>query len=637
MEGHFGCREYTEILMGNFWGSIHLRTDDHERVRDILRELARSSEARFLLTPVHDRWVTVYPSENGQDFSVSEKIASHGHWFVVHLINHDDSQFAYRIFRSGKLLDEYVSIAGYFSQSDAEREQNLIGRPELFEEMLIRPLSDVRRILKRSDEDGSLLSADQMEEFAATLGIQHVATAYEYLREGEPSGIKGRRKLEHIPDKAIEKQQATDQKKAEKAHLDRLIREGTLLGYYQAHKNRWLWLARHPRDKGFLLKETRQDRKPTPMFHWAPQWRKAVKVTDPPFVNAESLTISESGQYAVVSKRKSSQWWNTTSELWDLKANQHIWNMEAASQFQFSPDERHLLTLVDNEIEFRTIRSGEVVKTIPTRAAVGLAVHPSHSSIIINEQTKLRVVNLHNSSERDVYLGGKSAFAAAIHQILIQKWKAIDTEKMRQGSERDIAKHIASLERAGYKSKGKVAFDSAKMKSDMQAMIEGQIERFEKLKSQKTDVLKQAVERISNMKFSKDGELLFCGTNNGLRVYHWDDLNEGSEDVTHVAFSFAAKMTRRDGEEYPAYVYALEEDSARQRLLFGGMDGVLHALDINSGSVRSLHVMPQREEILACQLSSDGQAIACHCRKSWDGNQKPGTDVPLIYVWKTAD
>jgi hypothetical protein len=637
---------YNEILMGNFWGSIHLRTDDRERIGDILRELARSSEVRFLLTAVNNGWITVYPSENGQDFSLSDQIASYGHWFVVHLINHDDSQFAYRISRSGKLLDEYVSVAGYFSESDREREQDLIGRPELFEEILIRPLSDVRRILKR-DEEGSLLAADQMEDFAAALGIKHVATAYEYLEEGEPSGIKGRRKFERIPDKGIEKQKTAEKKRAEKARLDQLMKEGALLGYYRAHKDRHLWSARHPNGLGFLLKETRNDGKQAPMLHLAPPWKKTVKVTEQPFADADLMTLSKSGLYAVVSKRTSAdKWWDHTTELWDLNAMRAVRKLEVNGQFEFSPDDRRLLVLEHNkEVQVRvlSISNGSVVKTIQTKAATGLAIHPSNSAILINEQTKLRIVNLQDSSERDIYLGGKSALASAVQHMFMQKLQAMDLDKLRRDSERETEKQIASLERKFQQSKGMCAFDEKvrdKMRRDMEAAMEGQIKTFENLKSQKSKIPQQAAEGVACMKFSVDGSLLFCGTGNGLRVYCWKNLVEGPEDVTRVEFSFTPTIKREDGYEYPAHIYALQEDVERQRLLFGGMDGVLYIMNLCNGSVNQLHVMPQpqHEIIQDIQLSSDGETIACRCMVGWgDETQKPGYDAPILYVWRASN
>jgi hypothetical protein len=62
--------------MGAFYGSVHLRSEDAAAVRAVVEELARAGSTRFLIATPTNGWIAAYPSESGQDFSVSSAIAA---------------------------------------------------------------------------------------------------------------------------------------------------------------------------------------------------------------------------------------------------------------------------------------------------------------------------------------------------------------------------------------------------------------------------------------------------------------------------------------------------------------------------------------------------------------------------------
>lgn len=52
--------------MGAFYGSIHIKTEEVETVREALGDIA-GRRWKFLVSPVMKGWVAVYPNVNGQD------------------------------------------------------------------------------------------------------------------------------------------------------------------------------------------------------------------------------------------------------------------------------------------------------------------------------------------------------------------------------------------------------------------------------------------------------------------------------------------------------------------------------------------------------------------------------------------
>ena len=55
--------------MGGFYCSAHIRTNDASKVRSALEELAAESSGKFLMAPVIDGWVSVYPEDSGEELT----------------------------------------------------------------------------------------------------------------------------------------------------------------------------------------------------------------------------------------------------------------------------------------------------------------------------------------------------------------------------------------------------------------------------------------------------------------------------------------------------------------------------------------------------------------------------------------
>jgi hypothetical protein len=115
--------------MGAFYGSVHIKTDEVEAVRKALDDVA-GRKWKFLVSPVMNGWVAVYPNTNGQDERVSKALAKKLNWPILHVAVHDDDVFYYWYYVGGKLIDRYSSCPDYFDEI-SERKKSLVrGKPE---------------------------------------------------------------------------------------------------------------------------------------------------------------------------------------------------------------------------------------------------------------------------------------------------------------------------------------------------------------------------------------------------------------------------------------------------------------------------------------------------------------------------
>src|SRR5262245_9697368 len=102
--------------MGAFYGSIHFRTDDRSTIRKLLEQTTAKKKVRFLLGPVLNGWIGVYPSDSGQDERLSRTLAKGFPGEVLHMLVHDDDIFAYFFYQKGRLVDQYNSCPDYFKK-----------------------------------------------------------------------------------------------------------------------------------------------------------------------------------------------------------------------------------------------------------------------------------------------------------------------------------------------------------------------------------------------------------------------------------------------------------------------------------------------------------------------------------------
>jgi hypothetical protein len=52
---------YAAAIMGSFWGSVHLRTEDRDAIRRAIDRMVSEEGMKFYLGPVIKGWVAIYP------------------------------------------------------------------------------------------------------------------------------------------------------------------------------------------------------------------------------------------------------------------------------------------------------------------------------------------------------------------------------------------------------------------------------------------------------------------------------------------------------------------------------------------------------------------------------------------------
>lgn len=186
--------------MGSFFGSIHLRTDDRAAVQSAAAAVARRRRAKFYLAPPRGGWVTLYPSDGGQDERVAASVAKAAGGWAVWVSLHDDDVFAYAVWRDGRVVDRFNSCPDYFGEelSPAVR-RRVAGKPAKFADLLPQGVgpAEVKAALEAGES--AFAAASQLAAFARCLGLPGVETSYEYLAGGETEGVAGWGEFTHVP------------------------------------------------------------------------------------------------------------------------------------------------------------------------------------------------------------------------------------------------------------------------------------------------------------------------------------------------------------------------------------------------------------------------------------------------------
>ena len=84
--------------MGAFYGSIQVRSIDRDEVKAAVESLACESQRKFLIGPILDGWIAVYPDGSGQDRDSAAALAARLNAPLLQLIVHDDGVLVYCFF-----------------------------------------------------------------------------------------------------------------------------------------------------------------------------------------------------------------------------------------------------------------------------------------------------------------------------------------------------------------------------------------------------------------------------------------------------------------------------------------------------------------------------------------------------------
>jgi WD40 repeat protein len=619
--------------MGAFYGSVQVRGEDRESVRAALEELARKKRRKFLLGPALDGWIGVYPDGNGQDLRVVGELARRLPGELVAVLVHDDDIFAYEYYRDGKRVDRYNSVPDYFEEvSEAER-RRLRGRPERLAHLASDParFAALRDRLDGQARERVVFASELLEAFAETLGIRNALTSYEYLKENEETDdVEGWEQFVHVPDLGRERARRRAADAAIEEEKDRLTRDGRLIAERGGLKG-WAspspWWCPSPDGQGFLVAwSSHADPKeePRPLERHGPPWSAGPATTEWAVgAHVYGLAPSPSGRYLAVA-HAAGDW---KASLWDLQENRRVAEapqVRAVTWVGFLPDESAMVSVSSDGEGGRVVLTpvdGGEGRVIPIGHAKLAAVHPSGSWLVVADNlNRLLVVEVASGRvERTRFVGGRYAASALERELAAQAEAALskidfdDVERMvRQQQEAMLGR-----------------LTKAKLPPDV-----GSVEAFkERLERQISEELRKMRERFAGARaperpapedrgtegvfaarFDPSGRWLCLATMGGVRVYPWSEVVGEDGDLPRPALAVDVAGSMVQVGSRPAhlggFVYDLDLDPDRNRLLFAGLDGRVRFLDLDTGRSGVLLEPPALPPIHRVGLSRDGATLA---------------------------
>ena len=564
--------------MGGHYGSIHIRTENANDVRAALEVFAREEEAKFLLAPVIDGWVSAFPHENGQDFGVAAALAERIKAPFLHCLVHDDDVFAYQFYEGGVLTDQYNSCPEYFGGEAAPKGGDVAALRSIIPEA-----EKQGRLKALLESDRFTFEMDRMDQFATILGLPNAVSAYEYLQDGERDDIKGWKEFVHIPDLGAERAAKRAEKARIKSEMKRLAKTGTLIlelvGGKTSHRLFYqtpFWTLNRATGEVLLMWSG------NPM---APATSAPLLRVDPVTGGVSETKWNASSRGCSFAASPNGRWlavgcafgdWKT--QLWDLESAQlasEISQSRAVEAVCFSPDGQMLFSLSEQIV---TLAYGPDLKTVETikLAEYGraMAVHPQGEYLVVNSQGKLAIVHIPSRWQvKTVWIDGQP------------------------GPERSLAELMGPKAYASFIGTLSAQVPASELK-EHEIRLQGHF------------LPKQ---EVFSLTFSADGKWLICGTRAGVCVFDWNNVL-ASADMTPIMpllYTEGENSFDYDGKSFPAprLIYSVIYDAPRNRVLFSGLEGKVRFLDLAKGIAGDLLVPPLLRPFWRLELTSDRQAL----------------------------
>jgi hypothetical protein len=562
--------------MGGFYGSIHIRTTETKLVRTALEGLASEAGAKFLMAPAINGWVSVFPSDAGQNIELAEKLAASIKQPILHCLVHDDDVFMYQLFDGGRRLDGYDSCPNYFGGECADRGGSLEGFDRILPDATRR--ASLRELL---DSDRFTFEIERLHRFATLLGLANAVTSYEYLQNGERDGIQQWKQFIHIPDLSGEKAAAKAAKAQGQAELKQLLKEGRLIVDQLGSKS---VSPLFPRSPHWCIDPIRNDVLlawsgspigdpiPTPVERVDPRTgaRTPTRLLIPDKVF--SMAASPSGQSLAVGCA-SGTW---KAQMWDIESGRLVLEIpheRAVVEVGFGIDGKTLITLSEKFVTIVTLAAENRVDRIEhPEHPKAMALHPSGSHVALECAGLVAIVHLETRS------------------VVTTVWIPEPP-----GPKRDLLEQF-------------VPQAAEEMMKNIAARIS--VEEMEKYRAKcaRHFLPKQSVHSLS---FGSSGNYLFCGTTAGACALEWSKLLSAPDGQSFkpAAFIPAEPLPGDDGLQLGQLIYSVPIDSAARRVLFTGLEGKIRYANLTDKKIGDLLVPPVRMPFWKLALTPDRSAL----------------------------
>jgi hypothetical protein len=578
--------------MGAHFGSILIRADQTTLIRPVLETIASEQKCKFLMGPSLHGWISIFPSDGGLDKQISAAIARELAVDIFHLTVFDSDIFAYTFYRDGCQRDEYNSCPDYFDECPAEEKERLRGKLDIFKDLLGAPedFARLKELLARND---FTFEEERIHQFADLLGLVNAAGNYDYLLDGERDGISHWKQFVHIPDEKEAKRRAKALLKTEK---NRLAKEGLLLaellppGPKQRAIHSCLHCCADTLGEGFLIGwGSMPDR---PLLSFNPLKSKTPVESELSLKDIFfSFKMSPSGKWLVMSHGK--------TEVFSWPQKTIAFEVESPSQLadlSFDHNESHLIIAESGTIIVAALETGRIEYKfeIGSGGRGYAAMHPDGKYLVAKHLNNLSLINLRTKQ---------------IEKTL--ECKGTSSSELPATAEMD--EMIENLQKI-WSSK-----DLLKTDSPMDKLISGGSLAGRRLSLPRT-------EGMMKFAFTPKGDLLFCATTIGLRVFRWSDLLLAGNETPKPVFSADCPMDDPNG----GYVQDFFLDETRNQVVFCGSFGKICYLNLQTGVSGILLDPPEKISITGMALSSEGIALCCTCQPCFDERDR---EVSRFQFW----
>ncbi len=546
---------------------------------------------------------------------------------VFGLLVHDDDVFVYDYYQSGRLVDQFNSKPDYFEPVSARQKAKYQGHPERFAELAADQsrFDDLRTRL--ADTEGVIFASELLAAFADSLGISNATTSYEYLHENEETDdIEGLEAFVHIPDLAAENVAKRRAGELLRGRTEDLKGQGVLLcergGIAQNLGGPSPNVAPDREGSGFLVAWTSALHQPearSKIERIGPPWAAAVE-TDPSMrPTVYRMALSPSGRF-LATGHAAGDW---KARAWDLELGCQVaeaTHTSAVVAVGFTALETAMVS-ASAEVVLTPLVEGGPHTTWPSPQTKTAVVHPREPvCVVADNQCRISLLDLTDGRvDRTLFAGGlrvPSPLEVASMASIEQQMRLIDVDAM----EKQLRAQQESMFRTFANLPLPPGVESAdKLREQIQAQFDEQIGRMKETQKNPAIMtagarLERGSEIVFRLAFDSEGRRLFAGTSGGVRVYDWAEVTRAERDTPRPLVAVDLHPWVEETPDGPSqregYVYDVAHDPARDRLVFGGLDGRLRYLDLASGQSGVLLDPPGRPPIHAFCLSRDRTALA---------------------------
>lgn len=603
--------------MGAFYGSIHIRTEDHDSVIEAVEKLVKKQNTRFWVGPELNGWVGIYPEMSGQNDKIPKALTRLLQLDILYVGVHDSDVFFYSVFSQGKLIDQYNSNPDYFSTASANTRRRFRGQPAKWKHLLPdeKHLNEVELLLT---SERPVFAEESLRTFARLLNLANTDSSYEYLLE-EHDHVMGWNQFSHIP-----KGQSDKDRQATKSSGIKLLKKQLQAGGKLLHSEvrkakpfgyQPIW-CNHKTSEILVAWASPIFPVKASLNRYQSPWKTSVPIGLDLDVNVHCLAQSASGKYLACGFAGGN--WQT--QVYDLAQNNlsfSVPHQRAVTWVGFTEDEQTLLALGSEDAHIVDLETGRSRCSFPVQKANLAAILSNDTAIIADNTGRVILINLMSGAiSKSLYLSDKETFEKERQLQLSMMKQTMNSINIDELYTKQLSKLDTTVKQMMEIEKSSASSDQKTEEGIRQQLLESITNMFAEMKKKKEQAENGMLpiansELIMSMEFDPQLQLLAIGTSLGVRVYSWSSVEKAEEYMPSPQCAVLA------GNSFVSdnYVYALAFDVDNQLLLHAGLTGVVNALDLTTGKSGQLLAFPGRPGITNLTLTKDNRYMVLRTRQ----------------------